>query len=161
MLLTVIPTCLAFSSYCILCGYIMLRVCTSNCVLVVLVFLLLLAVCNNPSNSNSIWVTFYIFEIHFPHFYLAAQTLAPTGHMPYQMMWITTTSAIVMDSILSKMEKQEMLMMIYGMVKDVAQAAAAVIGTTHLTSANTSTTPHMRTWKLDYSHIIIRPLCLS
>ena len=159
MLLTVIRTCLAFSSCCILCGYIMLRVRTSNSVLVVLVFLLLLAVCNNPSNSNSIWATFYIFEIHFPHFYLAAQTLAPTGHMPHQMMWVTTTSAIVMDSILRKMEKQEMLMMIYGMVKDVAQAA--VNGTTHLTSANTSTTPHMRTWKFDSSHIIIRPLCLS
>ena len=36
------------------------------------------------------------------------------------MMWITTTSAIVMDSILRKMEKQEMMMMIYGMGKDVA-----------------------------------------
>ena len=91
---------------------------------------------------------------------VSAQTLAPAGHMPYQIMWIMTTSAIVMDSILRKMEKQEMLMMIYGMGKDVAQAAVAVKGTTHLTSANTSTTPHLRTWKLDSSHTIITSVSL-
>ena len=81
------------------------------------------------------------------------------GHEDY--FWIVT------DTILWEVGgMREMLMMIYGMGKDVAQAAIAVNGTTHLTSANTSTTPHLRTWKLDSSQImiifiIILPPCLS
>ena len=74
-----------------------------------------------------------------------------------------TISVIVMDSILrEEVRRKEMKMMIYGMGKDVAQAAAAVNGGTHLTSANTSTTPHLKTWKSDSSHIIFMtlPLCL-
>ena len=43
--------------------------------------------------------------------------------------------------------------MIYGTGKDVAQAVVAVNGMTHLVSANTSTTPQLRTWKLDFSHL--------
>ena len=83
-----------------------------------------------------------------------------------------TTSAIVTHSILREMNgKEQMMMMIYGMGKDVAKAAVAVNGMTHLTSASTSTTPHLRTWNSDSSHfmattvtipsIIILPLCLS
>ena len=66
-----------------------------------------------------------------------------------------TTSAIVTVSILRKMNEQEMTkMMIYGMGKDVAQAAVAVKGTTHFISANTSTTPPLKTWKIDSSHTV-------
>ena len=53
---------------------------------------------------------------------VAAPTLDSIGHSPPQIMWVMTTSVIVTMSILL----QQMLMMIYGMGKDVAQAAAAV-----------------------------------
>ena len=82
-----------------------------------------------------------------------------------------TTSAILINSLLREVDGRWMKMMIYGMGKDVAQAAVAVSGTTHLTSASTSTTPHLRTWNSDSSHIITTnpplpsvitlPLCLS
>ena len=51
-------------------------------------------------------------------------------------MWDMATSVILTDRKMREIEKQKtmMLMMIYGMGKDVAQAAAAVNGTTHLTS---------------------------
>ena len=88
---------------------------------------------------------------------VAAPTLDTIGHSPPQIMWVTTISVIVTLSILI----QEMPMMIYGMGKDVVQVVVAVNGTSHLTSASTSTTPHPRTWKLDSSRIIISPLCLS
>ena len=83
---------------------------------------------------------------------------------PHQIMWEMTTSEIVVESTLREVVgREEMMMMIYGMGKDVAQAAVAVNGRTHLTSANTSTTPHLRTWKSDSPqslHLIITPLCL-
>ena len=50
-----------------------------------------------------------------------------------------TTSAIVINSRLREVDGKK--------GKDVAQAVVAVNGTTHLTSASTSTTPHLRTWK--------------
>ena len=78
---------------------------------------------------------------------VTAPTLTRTGHTPHQVMWETTTSATVMDSILREVDMRKMKMMIYGMGKDVAQAAVAVKGRTHLTSASTSTTAHLRTWK--------------
>ena len=75
-----------------------------------------------------------------------------------------TTSAILMNSGLRKADVRKMKMMIYGMEKDVAQAAVAVNGTTHFTSASTSTTPHLRTWKSDlltYLQVPIHQLLLS
>ena len=79
---------------------------------------------------------------------VAAPTLIRTGHTPHSAMWETTTSATVMDIILREVDgRDEIKMMIYGMGKDLAQAAVAVNGKTHLTSASTSTTPHLRTWK--------------
>ena len=77
-------------------------------------------------------------------------TLTLTGHTSHHIMWETTTSAIVISSII----KEEMMMMIYGMEKDVTKVAVAVNGTSHLTSAKTSTTLHLRTWKLDFSRFI-------
>ena len=70
-------------------------------------------------------------------------------------MWDIITFAIMMDSLLRKVNGREEMMMIYGMEKVVTQAAVVVNGMTHLTSANTSTTPHLRTWNLDSSQIII------
>ena len=80
---------------------------------------------------------------------------------PHPRMWEMTISAIVIER-----EAEEMKMMIYGMGKDVAQAAVAVNGTTHLTSASTSITPHLRTWKSDSMQfptapIFTLPLCPS
>ena len=94
---------------------------------------------------------------------VAAPTLTGTGHSPHQMVWEMTTSAIVTDCILLRKDTMGMVHgIIYGMGKDVAQSAVAANGTTHLTSVNTSTIPHLRTWKLDSSHLIIKlPLCLS
>ena len=85
---------------------------------------------------------------HSHNITVAAPTLTRTGHTPCQITWETTTSATVMDSTLREVDwREEMKMMIYGMGKDVAQAAVAANGRTHLTSASNSTTPHLRTWK--------------
>ena len=58
-------------------------------------------------------------------------------------------------------EDGRFMIMIYGMGRDVPPPTLAN-STTHLTSANMSTIPHLSTWKLGSCHVINQlPLCPS